>query len=102
MEEITPSGSCSFQFHKGTIRTWRVAKFQRFGYEFQFHKGTIRTHIGLNTEYADANFNSIKVRLELFYENVNNGQFPLFQFHKGTIRTFCGLYSFSTYKISIP
>ena len=35
----------------------------------------------------DANFNSIKVQLELNLERVMSN-FQLFQFHKGTIRTF--------------
>ena len=54
--------------------------------KFQFHKGTIRTHEREAKYQKFANFNSIKVRLELegriakFIDN-------LFQFHKGTIRT---------------
>ena len=57
---------------------------------FQFHKGTIRTSDGRQREMEDFyNFNSIKVRLELYdgervFYGVNG-----FQFHKGTIRTMC-------------
>ena len=53
---------------------------------FQFHKGTIRTFRELITSGGVGNFNSIKVQLELglpaaFVERA------AFQFHKGTIRT---------------
>ena len=34
-----------------------------------------------------ANFNSIKVRLELTYDDDNLPLFSIFQFHKGAIRT---------------
>ena len=36
-------------------------------------------------------FNSIKVRLELIYNNERGGMYK-FQFHKGTIRTYCKNY----------
>ena len=70
------TGSLTFQFHKGTIRTLK-SLIQRLeqqykkgvgyvGNQFQFHKGTIRT-----MQDAGINANLMK-----------------FQFHKGTIRTF--------------
>ena len=57
--------SLVFQFHKGTIRTEYGPTTFRPHYQFQFHKGTIRTRVlaNLNLEHQ-ANFNSIKVRLE--------------------------------------
>ena len=75
---------------------------------FQFHKGTIRTVISITSFLFFANFNSIKVQLELYLhsylrqsrQNFNSIKVqlehdsvfrqvfqPLFQFHKGTIRT---------------
>ena len=75
-----------FQFHKGTIRTYSCfVHFISFP-KFQFHKGTIRTLSRSQEQNPFYNFNSIKVRLERFFEQ----QFFLnsaFQFHKGTIRT---------------
>ena len=54
-----------FQFHKGTIRTFR-GKLKSSEYHlFQFHKGTIRTQAIKNVLDAEYDFNSIKVRLEL-------------------------------------
>ena len=52
-----------FQFHKGTIRTFRLChNINRL--KFQFHKGTIRTYKEDEEERKFTNFNSIKVRLE--------------------------------------
>ena len=56
-----------FQFHKGTIRTAGLYAVQSAVPTFQFHKGTIRTHILPSYTELDANFNSIKVRLELSF-----------------------------------
>ena len=53
---------------------------------FQFHKGTIRTFIGCFILQNLAHFNSIKVRLEHNYDDINE-MVVKFQFHKGTIRT---------------
>ena len=55
-----------FQFHKGTIRTVLLVAITMVAQEFQFHKGTIRTTYIIGTEKDYQNFNSIKVRLELF------------------------------------
>ena len=44
------------------------AQRERFEAAFQFHKGTIRTHISVGRTLKQAkHFNSIKVRLELYY-----------------------------------
>ena len=53
---------------------------------FQFHKGAIRTELLDLLEGNRANFNSIKVRLELMMESCLPPA-RLFQFHKGAIRT---------------
>ena len=53
---------------------------------FQFHKGTIRTFRFFNFCENYFNFNSIKVRLEPPAIIAGAGSL-LFQFHKGTIRT---------------
>ena len=76
--------------------------------KFQFHKGTIRTSKPTTRRLLNANFNSIKVQLELQKllplgsnaSNFNSIKVQLermaqdgirrrsrFQFHKGTIRT---------------
>ena len=55
-------------------------------YGFQFHKGAIRTFVSFWGRVLYKDFNSIKVRLELYnktYELETN----TFQFHKGAIRT---------------
>ena len=75
-----------FQFHKGTIRTRSLRAFRIFRHPFQFHKGTIRTRTRRRNEEYPSNFNSIKVRLELWWI-YTLGDSYLFQFHKGTIRT---------------
>ena len=54
-----------FQFHKGTIRTHIDVQIDALVSVFQFHKGTIRTIKIIKDILDDANFNSIKVRLEL-------------------------------------
>ena len=56
-----------FQFHKGTIRTSRVAQHKYTSKEFQFHKGTIRTKWRNKLKRRIMNFNSIKVQLERTY-----------------------------------
>ena len=105
---------CTFQFHKGTIRTifFQVFSlaFQDFnsikvqlelhGFfqsldirEFQFHKGTIRTKDAQQAVNAEQNFNSIKVQLELISPSTS-GSSTIFQFHKGTIRTVISITSF--------
>ena len=53
-----------FQFHKGTIRTFRLRQSWLPQQAFQFHKGTIRTLYAQRMIANDANFNSIKVQLE--------------------------------------
>ena len=68
---------------------------------FQFHKGTIRTGCRGGRGAAQADFNSIKVRLEL---DSDGGRCVLigFQFHKGTIRTYQGAKVIRPKRISIP
>ena len=62
------SGFKIFQFHKGTIRTiFRTNKTIMMN-KFQFHKGTIRTLEYSLAFIITAHFNSIKVRLELWYK----------------------------------
>ena len=58
-----------FQFHKGAIRT--NTRYQLFvpSIIFQFHKGAIRTYYNVYDYFCFANFNSIKVRLELCTRN---------------------------------
>ena len=68
---------------------------------FQFHKGTIRTLKIIIKVLIYAYFNSIKVQLEHAYrENPNYS--PTFQFHKGTIRTSFHKGVFTQSYISIP
>ena len=75
-----------FQFHKGTIRTELEEETRFEDALFQFHKGTIRTVISITSFLLFANFNSIKVQLELMFMALQT-LIPSFQFHKGTIRT---------------
>ena len=77
---------CTFQFHKGTIRTDSDFVSQIEAHLFQFHKGTIRTAANANIDVLKSHFNSIKVQLELKYTAKTYGV-VIFQFHKGTIRT---------------
>ena len=56
---------CSFQFHKGTIRTVSPIVGAGLSLLFQFHKGTIRTMLREVNLNGITDFNSIKVRLEL-------------------------------------
>ena len=53
---------------------------------FQFHKGTIRTFPCRDVYYVMRYFNSIKVQLEQPKTDARTSVF-IFQFHKGTIRT---------------
>ena len=82
----------TFQFHKGTIRTFITLSSDSAALSFQFHKGTIRTRELIQERTQSAYFNSIKVQLELafflaFFLKI------IFQFHKGTIRTFSRLFT---------
>ena len=54
----------SFQFHKGTIKTFFVLRTLFIERQFQFHKGTIKTQRGLYLLLVCFDFNSIKVRLK--------------------------------------
>ena len=54
---------------------------------FQFHKGAIRTIENKVERITNANFNSIKVRLERGDAAQAPGVPAVFQFHKGAIRT---------------
>ena len=75
-----------FQFHKGAIRTSIRLALQTLIPSFQFHKGAIRTLNYASARAAYANFNSIKVRLELRFVMTITCT-DKFQFHKGAIRT---------------
>ena len=76
-----------FQFHKGTIRTLLRIGIHEQLHSFQFHKGTIRTFsLFIHAILHHKNFNSIKVRLELYQDSLTYNH-RSFQFHKGTIRT---------------
>ena len=83
---ITYASVCQFQFHKGTIRTSRSSPHHREVQRFQFHKGTIRTNFLAIRFLTNIYFNSIKVRLEQNFEELERFR-QIFQFHKGTIRT---------------
>ena len=76
-----------FQFHKGTIKTTRLAVVYITIALFQFHKGTIKTVGGLTPSERKSNFNSIKVRLKQIGVCDEIIGVPSFQFHKGTIKT---------------
>ena len=55
----------TFQFHKGTIKTYFLTCYSAQPLEFQFHKGTIKTIVILIIILSNQkNFNSIKVRLK--------------------------------------
>ena len=69
--------------------------------KFQFHKGAIRTALARGHHVEDLDFNSIKVRLELFRAQ-QRPQERRFQFHKGAIRTFCAFSNSEGKMISIP
>ena len=99
---------CSFQFHKGSIKTCYFGEFPTLSTHFNSIKVRLRqsTSRAFSAEYSYFNsikvrlrhadffdhrwqfgyFNSIKVRLRPF---VTNGLTPItqFQFHKGSIKT---------------
>ena len=66
-----------FQFHKGTIRTVALTYGIHLRLLFQFHKGTIRTKQSLEKSEHDINFNSIKVRLELYVNRCKDGRLKI-------------------------
>ena len=68
---------------------------------FQFHKGTIRTFYFIIIILRFFYFNSIKVQLELTAEILRILLYR-FQFHKGTIRTMIPTWCFWISTISIP
>ena len=80
-----------FQFHKGTIKTLAGSHCSSRTAKFQFHKGTIKTDTERLGCVVASNFNSIKVRLKHYCSNAKDEIIP-FQFHKGTIKTFRGLF----------
>ena len=53
---------------------------------FQFHKGTIKTYYSILRENRVCHFNSIKVRLKPVVLRFSL-LWDVFQFHKGTIKT---------------
>ena len=82
-----PSPLDVFQFHKGTIKTpLGIVSFPLI-LIFQFHKGTIKTLVLTEHYLHQSHFNSIKVRLKLKQDLIEDYMTPLFQFHKGTIKT---------------
>ena len=80
-----------FHFNSIKVRLEQAFWFYRdaVAFLFQFHKGTIRTFKSVCFIKMFSDFNSIKVRLERVSERTKR---PLawFQFHKGTIRTWSG------------
>ena len=97
----------SFQFHKGSIKTFTRFALRRAHPHFnsikvrlrristpavgqllvfQFHKGSIKTLNGLAARRRYLNFNSIKVRLRPCHLQIPAALIP-FQFHKGSIKT---------------
>ena len=75
-----------FQFHKGTIRTGKIIKFNGLRLHFNSIKVRLELRLAAFSLLHLHYFNSIKVRLELRYFVV--GEYGTkFQFHKGTIRT---------------
>ena len=52
-----------FQFHKGTIKTYKRSFARSARSVFQFHKGTIKTEDESKRRYYRPYFNSIKVQL---------------------------------------
>ena len=75
-----------FQFHKGAIRTTTTDNAFEGTPVFQFHKGAIRTLLIMPLREL-LYFNSIKVRLELYFIDEVVDSYAKFQFHKGAIRT---------------
>ena len=61
-----------FQFHKGAIRTLVGIVGCTLCLEFQFHKGAIRTNRLQHLQTVQDDFNSIKVRLELFQDLIRS------------------------------
>ena len=92
-----------FQFHKGTIKTWKVKLQSLITTRFQFHKGTIKTRTAGTDDRGHAYFNSIKVRLKRKSALAWFSYVEVFQFHKGTIKTSAPtcLYANSTSKCKI-
>ena len=82
----TPKRRCNFNSIK--VRLERLRGYWYWGQrqQFQFHKGAIRTEQKMSIFCALIYFNSIKVRLELWYLRSRAGYYR-FQFHKGAIRT---------------
>ena len=64
-------------------------KYSKLTYNdlFQFHKGTIKTYKHGRLSVNGADFNSIKVRLKLSLLSFVGKRKKQFQFHKGTIKT---------------
>ena len=57
----------TFQFHKGSINTIGGGVSLVNSLAFQFHKGSINTADVMDSEKEKNSFNSIKVRLILYY-----------------------------------
>ena len=92
----------TFQFHKGTIKTWSGTANDDKLLIFQFHKGTIKTVLMLSVLVRVLHFNSIKVRLKLVSVDTTT-IIHSFQFHKGTIKTLTSSpRPFTAFSISIP
>ena len=75
-----------FQFHKGSIRTHKLAEYAAVS-EFQFHKGAIRTPATLDASGKVTLFQFHYGSIRTDYSNAENGDYREFQFHKGSIRT---------------
>ena len=75
-----------FQFHKGSIRTHKLAEYAAVS-EFQFHKGAIRTPATLDASGKVTLFQFHYGSIRTDYSNAENGDYCEFQFHYGSIRT---------------
>ena len=66
-----------FQFHKGTIKPSRRNRQGGRRTQFQFHKGTIKPSKPGRSVQSVADFNSIKVRLNLIKRFTNENWKPI-------------------------
>ena len=81
------SANPSFQFHKGTIRTYCTQSLSVLITLFQFHKGTIRTDRFCSDRLRSSGFQFHKGTIRTWCLGSFFTMGTEFQFHKGTIRT---------------
>ena len=75
-----------FQFHEGSINTFKSVTLPTLGQGFQFHEGSINTVLEYHLEMKYQHFNSMKVRL-IPGGSAGSASSSLFQFHEGSINT---------------